>query len=287
MATQPMQAGAPARPTLQQDNPDAWNRIADGFDAYVTSPNAELGEYAIKAVGVAPGDRFLDVAAGSGALSLPAARLGAQVLATDFAPKMVSRLQARADAEGLANVEARVMDGTNLELEDNSFDVAGSQFGVMLFPDMPQGLREIARVTRPGGRVALVVMGPPGEQEFLTFFLGALQSAVPDFKGLPTDPPPLPFQLSDPAMLKAEMERSGLSDVRTMFAPHDLSFESADEMWDFVTHSNPIGAMMLADLPDALRAAAKQKLGEMLAQRSGGVGPAVINNKAIIGIGTK
>jgi ubiquinone/menaquinone biosynthesis C-methylase UbiE len=64
---------------------------------------------------------------------------------------MLELLKERARKEGL-KVETRVMDGQALGLDDNSFDMAGSQFGVMLFPDMPKGIREMARVVRPGGR---------------------------------------------------------------------------------------------------------------------------------------
>lgn len=96
------------------------------------------------------GMRFLDVAAGTGALSIPAARLGARVLATDISSGMLDRLVARARPEGL-EVETRVMDGHGLALDDDSFDVSGSQFGVMLLPDMPRGVSELVRVTRPGG----------------------------------------------------------------------------------------------------------------------------------------
>jgi ubiquinone/menaquinone biosynthesis C-methylase UbiE len=89
--------------------------------------------------------RFLDVAAGSGALSIPAARLGTQVLSVDFAPVMVERLNARAREEGLSGLEAYVMDGHALELEDGTFDISGSQNGVSLFPDLRRGCVRWAR----------------------------------------------------------------------------------------------------------------------------------------------
>jgi ubiquinone/menaquinone biosynthesis C-methylase UbiE len=63
---------------------------------------------------------------------------------------MLERLERRAREEGLG-VETRVMDGHALELDDDSFDIAGSQFGVMLFPDMPRGISQPARVTKPAG----------------------------------------------------------------------------------------------------------------------------------------
>jgi ubiquinone/menaquinone biosynthesis C-methylase UbiE len=158
--------------------------------------------------------RLLDVASGSGALALPAARLGARVLAVDLAPVMIERLRAHARDEGLTGVEARVMDGHALDLESDSFDVAASQFGVMLFPDLPRALREMARVTRRDGRVLMVAYGAPPEIEFLTFFMGAMQAVVPGFTGLPTDPPPLPFQVADPGVLRARMAEAGRAEVR-------------------------------------------------------------------------
>ena len=80
--------------------------------------------------------------------------------------------------EGL-NIETRVMDGHALELDDDSFDMAGSQFGVMLFPDMPKGISEMARVVKPGGRVLMNVYGDPHEIEFFGFFVRAIQSVRP------------------------------------------------------------------------------------------------------------
>jgi ubiquinone/menaquinone biosynthesis C-methylase UbiE len=85
------------------------------------------------------------------------------------------------------------MDGHELEPNDTSFDIAGSQFGAMLFPDMPKGISELARVVKPGGRVVLTVYGDPHEIEFLGFFVAAVQAVVPSFEGPPMDPVPLPF----------------------------------------------------------------------------------------------
>ena len=91
------------------------------------------------------------------------------------------------------------MDGHALALDDASFDMAGSQFGVMLFPDMPKGIREMARVVTPGGRVLMIVYGDPHEIDFLGFLVTAIQSVRPGFNGPPMDPPPLPFQLQSPS----------------------------------------------------------------------------------------
>ncbi|MFC7223915.1 class I SAM-dependent methyltransferase [Halalkalicoccus sp. GCM10025322] len=265
----------------------AWTEIAPGYDDYVTPSNMALAERALQRAGLRPDMRVLDVAAGSGGLSIPAARAGAQVLATDISPAMVERLETRAREEGLSNLAARVMDGHALDLEDDTFDVAASQFGVMLFPDLPRGLGEMARVTKPDGRVVLVTMGPPSEVEFLGFFVDAVKTADPDFEGLPMDPPPLPFQVSDPETLREKLADAGLTDIRVERANHRLEFNSGRQMWDWVTSSNPIGAGMVADLTDEQKATAQKALDDDLRERSGGSGSAVLNNSVNIGIGTK
>jgi ubiquinone/menaquinone biosynthesis C-methylase UbiE len=229
----------------------------------------------------------LDVAAGSGALSIPAARAGADVVAIDISPSMVEHLERRAREERLSNLQARVMDGHALEFEDDTFDLVASQFGVMLFPDLPRGLGEMARVTKPDGRVLLVTMGLPSEVEFLKFFVGATKAAVPGFSGLPMDPPPLPFQVSESERLRDELTAAGLTNVRVERVNHRLEFASGTEMWEWVTASNPIGAEMVADLTPEQKAAAQAALDERLQERSGGSGPAVLNNSVNVGIGTK
>jgi cyclopropane fatty-acyl-phospholipid synthase-like methyltransferase len=83
----------------------------------------------LRLAGLKSGDRFLDVAAGPGGLSLPAARLGAKVLATDWSPAGIERFEARVRAEGLSDAEGRVMDAHALEIDDDTFDVTGSQGG--------------------------------------------------------------------------------------------------------------------------------------------------------------
>ena len=115
--------------------PEAWDAIADGYDRYVAPQEVDLANEALRLAGVEPGARFLDVAAGTGGLGLPAARLGAHVLATDWSRAMIERFEARVCEEGLRDAEGRVMDCHALDLPDDAFDVTGSQFGVMLVPD--------------------------------------------------------------------------------------------------------------------------------------------------------
>ena len=82
---------------------EAWDAIAVGYDRYVAPQEAALADEALRLVALQAGERFLDVAAGTGGLSLPAARLGAEVLATDWSAAMIEQFEARVREESLSH----------------------------------------------------------------------------------------------------------------------------------------------------------------------------------------
>jgi ubiquinone/menaquinone biosynthesis C-methylase UbiE len=271
-----------------EDTRAAWDAIAPGYDRTNTPTQMWLGDEGLRRAGLAAGVRFLDVAAGSGALSIPAGRLGAHVLAVDQSTVMLDLLRARARQEGL-DIETRVMDGHALQLADNAFDIAGSQFGVMLFPDMPKGLHEMVRVVKPGGRVLLNVYGDPHKIEFFGFFITAVQSVRPEFNGPPMDPPPLPFQLQDPERLRKELSAAGLKDVKVETITETTEFRSGKELWDWLVSSNPIVEMVLGSLKltGGERDVIQQALDRLVRERAGSGDTATLTNPINIGIGTK
>ena len=138
------------------------------------------------------GDRLIDIGAGSGGAALMAAASGVRVLAVDASPRMVARLRERAAARPLASrIEAEIMDGIALALPDASFDAALSVFGVILFPDADLGMREIARVLKPGGRAAIVTWTATERYELVA----RLQAAIAEVRGPQFPPKFLPAQL--------------------------------------------------------------------------------------------
>jgi ubiquinone/menaquinone biosynthesis C-methylase UbiE len=274
--------------TALEEIRNKWNDIAAGYDKFVTSTHLFLSEEALQLAGLRAGMRFLDIAAGSGALSIPAARLGADVLSVDISANMLQRLEHRAQNENL-RIQTRVMDGHALELQDNLFDVVGSQFGVMLFPDMPRGVSEMARVTKPGGRVLLIVFGDPRKVEFFEFFVRAIQAVVPGFNGPSMDPPPLPFQLQDPERVRQEFKKPGLKDVRVEARTEKLEFQSGKQMWDWLRNSNPIVKDILGELNLSKEqiVTVQESLQQMIQERAGKDELAVLSSPINIGIGTK
>jgi pimeloyl-ACP methyl ester carboxylesterase/ubiquinone/menaquinone biosynthesis C-methylase UbiE len=267
---------------------EAWDRIALGYDRTNTETQMRLGGEGLRKAGLQTGMRFLDVASGSGALSIPAARFGAEVVAIDQSPVMLRLLRERARREGL-EIDTRVMDGHTLAFDDDSFEMAGSQFGVMLFPDMPKGIREMTRVVKAGGRVLVIAYGDPHRIDFLAFLVAAVQSVRPDFNGPPVDPPPLPFQLKDPERLAHQLTKARLKEVNVGTITESTAFKSGAELWDWIVWSNPIVEDVLGtlELSEGERAVIRQTLDRMVRERAGDGGSAILSNLVNIGIGTK
>jgi len=269
------------------DTRAAWNNIAAGYDKTNTETQQWLGNESVRRAGLTSGMRFLDVAAGSGALSLPAARLGAKVLATDLSPAMLALLRERARRENL-DIETRVMDGQHLELDNNTFDIAGSQFGVMTFPDQPRGIREMTRVVKPGGRVVMTVYGSPAEIDFLGLFVGAVHSVRPDF--VPSlDPPPAEFRLADPEKLRRELVEAGLKQVQVDRITESTEFKTHTFLWEWIIYSNPIVEMILGMLSvtNDERGTIERTMHKLWQERAGTSGVATLRVPVNIGWGTK
>jgi ubiquinone/menaquinone biosynthesis C-methylase UbiE len=277
---------SPTRPLTTEQIRQAWDTVAHGFDRSTTPRSMAFGERLLADVGLRPGLRFLDVASGSGALAVPAAREGADVVAVDISPAMIERLAARAQAEGLSGIQGLAMDGQALDLADDSFDASGSLNGVSLFPDLPAGLAEMVRVTRPGGTVLVAGFAAPQGAEFISWFVSATQSVVPGFAPLATDPPPLPFQIADRDRLRQLLGEAGLGDVSVRTVSWDMRFESGEELMEMVSRSNPIGAGWVAMLTDRQKTEVRHVLDGMFRERSGGGPGGVLHTGMNVGVGT-
>jgi len=121
----------------------------------------DVGPALVAAAGVGPGQRVLDVAAGSGATSIPAALAGADVVASDLTPELLAAGRADAEARGLA-LEWVEADAEALPFPDASFDVVLSSFGAMFAPHHQVVADELLRVARPGGTIAMANWTPEG-----------------------------------------------------------------------------------------------------------------------------
>ena len=179
------------------------------------------------------------------------------------------------------------MNGEHLDLNDNMFEMAGSQFGVMLFSHFERGLRELVRVTQPGGTVFLVVFGPIQKVEFLGLFIKAVQEVKPGLSRLSAANPPLPFQVSDEGVLLRKMEQAGLINVLVNPVVHELSFHTGKAMWNWVTSSNPIMTRMISGLSDEQIKSVVKILEQRIREHCGRQEAAIIKVVVNIAVGVK
>lgn len=147
---------------------------------------APLGSVLVQASGIGPGDRVLDVAAGTGNASIPAAAAGARVVASDLTPELLELGRAAAAERGV-ELEWAEADAEALPFGDNGFDVVMSCIGVMFAPHHQRAADELVRVCRPGGTLALINWTPEG-------FIGQMFATMKPFAPTPppgVQPPPL------------------------------------------------------------------------------------------------
>lgn len=147
---------------------------------------SELGAVLVEACGIRPGQRVLDVAAGAGNAAIPAAMMGAEVIASDLTPELFNAGRDHAAARG-ATLEWREADAEALPFPDNEFDVVMSCVGVMFAPHHQAAADELVRVCRPGGTVGLLSWTPGG-------FIGKMFATMKPFAPPPppgAQPPPL------------------------------------------------------------------------------------------------
>lgn len=155
------------------------------YPAMVETFLLPLGPRLVEACGIGPGMRVLDVAAGTGNASIPAAQTGASVVASDLTPELLEAGRARAQAAGV-ELEWQPADAEHLPFEDESFDVVMSSIGAMFAPHHQAVADQLVRVCRPGGTIGLLSWTPEG-------MIGGLFRTMGPFA-----PPPPPGAQSPP-----------------------------------------------------------------------------------------
>ncbi len=188
---------------------------------------AEATHRMLEAAGLKPGDRVLDIAAGTGDQSLLAARLvgpSGSILATDISADMLTVAARVFQQEGLNHITTRVMDAEQLDLQDNTFDAVICRLGLMLIPHLEPALREIRRVLKPGGKLAALIWSTP---EHNPLFAIPLAIVATYDRAAPSDGSN-PLAFAGPAVFARELTEAGFSKVITQALPFQSHYASLD-----------------------------------------------------------
>jgi SAM-dependent methyltransferase len=223
-----------------------WDQAARGWrdSGAVIRPWLQQATQAMLGMaGVKPGAHVLDVAAGAGDQTLDIAeRVGPDgyVLATDLSPQILQFAAQQTFAAGHRNVETRVSDGQNLQIEDIRFDAVVCRLGLMFFGDPLQGLREMARVLKPGGGVCTMVFGSPQANPCVT----TLMSTALEHAGLPPRDPFQPgglLSLGKPGLIDDLFKGAGFREIATTSIAAPFHLPTVKDYMNFIrTSAGPI-----------------------------------------------
>jgi SAM-dependent methyltransferase len=235
-----------------------WQTIAEPWFRWTLQIQQWLGpstEVMLDLANVGPGTTVLDVAAGAGEPAITAAkRVGpmGKVLATDISANILGYAAKAAASAGLANLETRVMDGENLELRDESFDVVMSRVGLIYFPDQQRALSEMRRVLKPGGRIAALVYSTPDRNQFFSIPVGIIRRRAQLPPPLPGQPGP--FSLGGPGALEEAYRRAGFQNIEVRAVDAPVVMSSTAECLQFEQESFGALHQMMSGLSEADRA---------------------------------
>ena len=207
---------------------EAWDAIAEGYDRYVAPQEVELANEALALVGLAPGERFLDVAAGP--WPEPS---GSAARSRGHGDRLVARddraVRGACPGRGPRNsrwprhellrprLRRRHLRCQRIAVRRDARPRPGAR------PPRAGARDEVGRPRRPDR------LSATGGLEFLRLFVGALHAVVPDFQGIPGRPPPLEFQVADPEVLGRRLADAGLRDVEVVPSAERNAFRSGRE----------------------------------------------------------
>jgi ubiquinone/menaquinone biosynthesis C-methylase UbiE len=214
-----------------------WDRIAPNWESerdFVMSSTGVVSERLVERLDPQPGNAVLDIAAGTGDTGFMAAeRIGedGRLVSTDFAPAMVEAARRNSEAQGLDNVEHRVLDAENMDLDDDSFDRVVARWGYMLMADPAAALAETRRVLRDDGRLSFAVWAGPEQNLW-----ASIPAMVLVERGL--IPPPEPgapgiFAMGDPDRIRELVTGAGFGEPDIEQVEVEWRYDEVDAHWKF------------------------------------------------------
>jgi SAM-dependent methyltransferase len=224
----------------------AYNAAADYFDHPVSSFWHRFGRRTVERLGLRAGESVLDVCCGSGGSALPAAEAvgpEGKVVAVDLAERLVALGEAKAREKGLGNIEFAAADMLTLGYPDASFDVVVCVFGIFFVPDMVAATKELWRMLRPHGRLAITTWGPDLFEPANAAFWDAIGEECPGLlKGFN------PWErISTPAGLGEMLVEAGIADAEIVAEEGRHPISSPDDWWLIAMGSGYRGTLAQLD----------------------------------------
>jgi len=222
---------APAPSPLSQ--PEAWNLVSPGYTDVLLPEFTKYGLSVLERVPLTKSNNVLDVATGPGTMAMLLSPLVKQVTGIDFADQMIEQAREQVSKRGINNIDLHVGDAQTLPFADESFDAAFSMFGLIFFPDRNQGLKEMVRVLRPGGKVALTSWVPFKEVPLIQALFAAIGRHLNTPFGSDGPPP-----LGTSELIHAELGAAGFVTIETVRIEHTSHAPSLQAYWQTMAKAN-------------------------------------------------
>lgn len=255
---------------IREQQKESWNRFSPGWkkwDELFMDFLAPMGHEIIRLLDPKEKDVVLDVAAGTGEPGLTiASRLkGGRVVITDLAPNMLEIAGENAARRGIANIETRVCDVSELPFPDQTFDAISCRFGFMFFPDTALAAQEMVRVLKPGGRVAAAVWNVPEKNFWVTATMGAINRNM----ALPPPAPDAPgmFRCAQEGWAANLFAQAGLTNVSVKEVAGKLNCKTADVYWRAMTEVAAPVVAALSQADDAMKEKIKREVYQAVHQK--------------------
>jgi SAM-dependent methyltransferase len=229
----------------------SWNKFSPGWkkwDTLFMDFLGPMGSVIANRLQLKGHERVLDIASGTGepAFTIAAKVPAGKVVMTDLAEGMLEVARENAARLGIANVQTRVCDVSELPFPDASFDAVSCRFGFMFFPDMAMAAKEMVRVLKPGGHLATAVWYKPEKNFWVTAMMDTIQKHI----AVAPPPPGAPgmFRCAQDGLLAGFFSEAGLSGVKEEEVISTLNCRTAEVYWESM---NEVAAPVVAALAQA------------------------------------
>jgi len=213
---------------------ETWNGVAYSWkkwDEFTMNFLKPTGDAIIRALDIKTNDVTLDIASGTGqpAFSIAAIAKRGKVYATDLSEEMLKIAQAYANERGINNIEFKVADVSNLPFSDLFFNKISCRMGFMFFPDLQLAAKEIFRVCKNGGKVAVSVWAAAENNDWSTTITKVLSKHI-EIARPPAGAPGM-FRCAAPGLMKQLFEDAGFKSAREETISGTVDFGTAENYW--------------------------------------------------------
>jgi len=220
--------------SISSEQKETWNKVANSWkkwEEFTMNFLKPTGEAIIKALNIKSNDIILDIASGTGepAFSIAAIAQKGKVYATDLSEEMLVIAENSAKEKNLKNMEFNVADVSQLPFSDNYFDKISCRMGFMFFPDMQLAAKEMFRVSKKGGKMAISVWADGEKNDWSTTITKALSKNI-EVQPQPAGSPGM-FRCAAPGLMKQLFEQAGFKNVNEEIISGKIDFGTAENYW--------------------------------------------------------